>query len=121
MDCEGYEVRLRWGSGVASRGRFTGADKPLERNVPRRPKGRRRDLSRERKRLEAQAQTQRDNGLSKVPLVICDRFDEIPVESHDMLAHLEDDVMPKTERPAQDEILFNGCEYEPKRHDLTVY
>lgn len=62
VDCEGYEVRLRWGSGIASRGRFTGADKPLEENVPPRPKGRRRGLSRERKKLEVQAQAQRDNG-----------------------------------------------------------
>ena len=54
VDCEGYEVRLRWGSGIVSRGRFTGADKPLDENVPARPKGRRRDLSRKRMSLEAQ-------------------------------------------------------------------
>ncbi|CAG8909646.1 unnamed protein product [Penicillium egyptiacum] len=89
VDCEGYEVRLRWGSGVASRGRFTGADKPLEENVPPRPKGRQRDLSRERKRLEAQAQIQRDHGC------------------HHMLTQLKDDVAPKTDRSEQDEILFN--------------
>lgn len=58
MECEGYEVRLRWGCGIASRGQFTGADKPLKESVPPRPKGRRRDLSRERKRLEAQNQSQ---------------------------------------------------------------
>lgn len=45
VECEGYELRLRWGSGIASRGRFTGADKPLEDNVPPRPRGRKRDLS----------------------------------------------------------------------------
>ena len=56
MNCEGYEVRLRWGSGIASRGRFTGADKPLDESVPPRPRGRRRDLSKERKKFEAQAQ-----------------------------------------------------------------
>ncbi|KAJ6015487.1 hypothetical protein N7540_010078 [Penicillium herquei] len=55
IECEGYEVRLRWGSGIASRGQFTGADKPLKENVPARTKGRRRDLSRERKKLEASA------------------------------------------------------------------
>ncbi|KAJ5622320.1 hypothetical protein N7528_005552 [Penicillium herquei] len=53
IECEGYEVRLRWGSGIASRGQFTGADKPLKESVPARTKGRRRDLSRERKKLEA--------------------------------------------------------------------
>lgn len=51
-ECEGYDVRLRWGSGIASRGRFTGADRPVNASVPPRPKGRRRDLSRERKRAE---------------------------------------------------------------------
>ncbi|KAF3386863.1 hypothetical protein F1880_000799 [Penicillium rolfsii] len=89
VDCEGYEVRLRWGSGIASRGRFTGADKPLEENVPTRPKGRRRDLSRERKRLDILAQSKKD------------------AEFHDMVNPLEDDVSPKTEQSEQDEILFN--------------
>ena len=37
-------MRLRWGTGIASRGRFTGADKPLEESIPPRPKGRLRDL-----------------------------------------------------------------------------
>jgi Fungal Zn(2)-Cys(6) binuclear cluster domain. len=41
--CEGYEVRLRWDTGIASRGRFTGAAIPIEESVPQRPKGRRRD------------------------------------------------------------------------------
>ncbi|PLB50117.1 hypothetical protein P170DRAFT_380493 [Aspergillus steynii IBT 23096] len=45
--CEGYEVRLRWGSGIASRGRFTGAGEPVVASVPVRVKGRRRDLTRE--------------------------------------------------------------------------
>lgn len=29
MPCEGYEVRLRWGAGIASRGHFAGAEKPV--------------------------------------------------------------------------------------------
>ncbi|KAJ5860948.1 uncharacterized protein N7529_008258 [Penicillium soppii] len=52
VECEGYEVRLRWGAGIASRGRFTGADKPVKDSVPPREKGRKRDLSRERRKLE---------------------------------------------------------------------
>ncbi|OQE02407.1 hypothetical protein PENSOL_c002G00584 [Penicillium solitum] len=48
--CEGYEVRLRWGTGIASRGHFTGADKPVKNSVPSRQRGRQRDLSKERKR-----------------------------------------------------------------------
>lgn len=51
-ECEGYDVRLRWGTGIASRGRFTGADRPVNGSIPQRPKGRRRDLSRERKRTQ---------------------------------------------------------------------
>ncbi|EEA23640.1 C6 finger domain protein, putative [Talaromyces marneffei ATCC 18224] len=50
VSCEGYALRLRWGTGIASRGRFTGAEKPVEQSIPPRPKGRRRDLSRERRR-----------------------------------------------------------------------
>ncbi|OQD84206.1 hypothetical protein PENANT_c013G01486 [Penicillium antarcticum] len=33
--CEGYEVRLRWGSGIASRGHLTGADTPIKGSAPR--------------------------------------------------------------------------------------
>ncbi|KAF7713823.1 Fungal Zn(2)-Cys(6) binuclear cluster domain-containing protein [Penicillium ucsense] len=32
--CEGYEIRLRWGAGIASRGRFNGAEKPSEESIP---------------------------------------------------------------------------------------
>ena len=32
--CEGYEVRLRWGAGIASRGRFNGAEKPVQESIP---------------------------------------------------------------------------------------
>ncbi|KAJ5653431.1 hypothetical protein N7490_000434 [Penicillium lividum] len=34
LTCEGYEVRLRWGAGIASRGRFNGAEKPLKESIP---------------------------------------------------------------------------------------
>ncbi|KAL2808277.1 C6 finger domain protein [Aspergillus granulosus] len=44
--CEGYEVRLRWGSGVASRGRFTGAEAPTESSISPKVKGRWRDRAR---------------------------------------------------------------------------
>ncbi|KAJ5170364.1 uncharacterized protein N7500_003147 [Penicillium coprophilum] len=58
--CEGYEVRLRWGAGIASRGHFTGADKPVKNSVPPRQRGRQRDLSRERKR---RVELERDSAL----------------------------------------------------------
>ena len=32
--CEGYEIRLRWGAGIASRGRFNGAQKPVQESIP---------------------------------------------------------------------------------------
>lgn len=41
--CEGYEVRLRWGAGIASRGRFNGAEKPIRESIPS-PSKRRWDL-----------------------------------------------------------------------------
>ncbi|KAL3496404.1 C6 finger domain protein [Aspergillus germanicus] len=46
--CEGYDVRLRWGVGVASRGRFTGAEAPTVASVSVAPraKGRLRDRAR---------------------------------------------------------------------------
>lgn len=34
LSCEGYEIRLRWGAGIASRGRFSGADKPVAECIP---------------------------------------------------------------------------------------
>ncbi|KAG5932073.1 hypothetical protein E4U53_001494 [Claviceps sorghi] len=53
--CEGYEMRLKWGTGIASRGRFAGASQPVETAIPPRPKGRHRDLLREERRREAAA------------------------------------------------------------------
>lgn len=38
IPCEGYQVRSRWDTGIASRGRFTGAEKPTDESVlPRSP------------------------------------------------------------------------------------
>ncbi|RAK95302.1 Zn(II)2Cys6 transcription factor [Aspergillus ibericus CBS 121593] len=50
LACEGYEIRLQWGTGIASRGRFTGADAPVQSSIPPRVQGRQRDRSRERRR-----------------------------------------------------------------------
>ncbi|KAJ5824139.1 hypothetical protein N7447_006479 [Penicillium robsamsonii] len=58
--CEGYEIRLRWNTGIASRGQFTGADKPVKSSVPPRQRGRQRDLSRERRK---QVELERDSAL----------------------------------------------------------
>ncbi|THC97169.1 hypothetical protein EYZ11_003334 [Aspergillus tanneri] len=33
--CDRYEVRLRWGTGIASRGRFTGAKVPVVTSIPK--------------------------------------------------------------------------------------
>lgn len=68
VHCEGYEVRLRWGTGIASRGRFTGADKPLEESIPPRPKGRKRDLER-RRRGESRARVENvGRGQAQAPV-----------------------------------------------------
>ncbi|KAL2800987.1 hypothetical protein BJX66DRAFT_290652 [Aspergillus keveii] len=71
--CEGYGVRLRWGSGVASRGVFAGLDVPVKDSavggiglgderagvgVSEWRKGRKRDLERERNRAARVQQQQ---------------------------------------------------------------
>ncbi|GAA90917.1 C6 finger domain protein [Aspergillus luchuensis IFO 4308] len=63
VPCEGYDVRLRWGTGIASRGRFTGADAPAESSISPRLQGRQRDLLRERKRqLQVADQVRKSSG-----------------------------------------------------------
>ncbi|GAQ47080.1 Zn(II)2Cys6 transcription factor [Aspergillus tubingensis] len=64
--CEGYDVRLRWGTGIASRGRFTGADAPAESSIPPRLQGRQRDLLRERKRQLQVADQVRESSGSEI-------------------------------------------------------
>ncbi|UPK96084.1 hypothetical protein LCI18_007019 [Fusarium solani-melongenae] len=46
VPCQGYEKRLRWGNGIASRGHFAGAERPTAELVSKRPKGRLRDMRR---------------------------------------------------------------------------
>ncbi|KAF4218999.1 hypothetical protein CNMCM5878_004212 [Aspergillus fumigatiaffinis] len=59
IPCDGYEVRLRWGSGIASRGHYTGAEAPVDTSIPPRVPGRRRDRNRARRReQEGKVQTQ---------------------------------------------------------------
>ncbi|KAJ5632453.1 hypothetical protein N7490_008792 [Penicillium lividum] len=103
LECEGYEVRLRWGSGIASRGQFTGADKPLKESVPAKPKGRQRDLNRERKRLEALSS---DSSQFTSPVNSGSSFHESPNNDHAMIS--DGESMPfRLERSKQDETLFN--------------
>ncbi|KAJ5144047.1 uncharacterized protein N7515_002834 [Penicillium bovifimosum] len=40
ITCEGYEIRLRWGAGIASRGKYSGAEKPVKESIPPRSKRR---------------------------------------------------------------------------------
>ena len=94
VECEGYEVRLRWGAGIASRGRFAGADKPLEESVPARPKGRQRDLSREKKKKEARNEARRDVSLADVP---------------GLGPGLDPPRSPRSARAEHDAALFNEC------------
>ncbi|KAJ5734463.1 hypothetical protein N7493_003249 [Penicillium malachiteum] len=102
IECEGYEVRLRWGSGIASRGQFTGADKPLKESVPVRTKGRRRDLSRERKKLEAS--TSSDTISPQGP-----RFEDHESIEHDYTMNYGSEPSPTTssEKFIHDQALFN--------------
>ncbi|KAJ5787339.1 hypothetical protein N7457_002329 [Penicillium paradoxum] len=40
ITCEGYEIRLRWGAGIASRGKYSGAKEPVKDSMPPRSKRR---------------------------------------------------------------------------------
>lgn len=72
VPCEGYEVRLRWGAGIASRGRYTGAEEPVDTSVPFREKGRRRDRLRERKRQLSET----ESGVSPMsPITVGERIE----------------------------------------------
>ncbi|KAL3457553.1 hypothetical protein BJX64DRAFT_295852 [Aspergillus heterothallicus] len=46
VSCEGYEVRLQWGAGIASRGRYIGAEVPIASSETPKIKGRQRDRTR---------------------------------------------------------------------------
>lgn len=60
LACEGYEIRLRWGAGIASRGRYNGAEKPVKEFIPP-PSKRRWDLrGKGEKREEGDRQGQPD-------------------------------------------------------------
>ncbi|KAG5930228.1 hypothetical protein E4U42_002630 [Claviceps africana] len=70
--CEGYEMRLKWGTGIASRGRFAGASQPVETAIPPRPKGRHRDLLREERRREAAVRASSSQPHAACPVVSSD-------------------------------------------------
>lgn len=108
LDCEGYEVRLRWGSGIASRGQFTGADKPLKESIPSRPKGRQRDLKRERKKLDASPS---GTGQSTSPENSHSSLDESPRDDYAMTLNPDQNLSPRLERSKQEEALFNECKF----------
>ncbi|KAJ5280807.1 hypothetical protein N7478_006179 [Penicillium angulare] len=106
IDCEGYEVRLRWGTGIASRGQFTGAEKPVKESVPPRPKGRKRDLSRERRKLETLASSDAKENIANR----CDprsEPDDFTQENHTMVYEPDLNISLISERVKQEEILFN--------------
>lgn len=106
IDCEGYEVRLKWGSGIASRGRYTGAEKPLEESVPPRPKGRQRDLIRQKMRSEPQGQIHRGSPPydDQVGHCLTWRIVKFDVMSPDS------PLSSNTARKEEEEAIFNECE-----------
>lgn len=110
MSCEGYEVRLRWGSGIASRGKYTGADKPLEESVPPRLKGRARDLKRDRKAPTSQGEIQGSFILpftrywgTQLTSLLLGEFDwKIPGS--------RESLSSEGEKEKEEEAIFNECE-----------
>jgi len=111
VKCEGYEVRLRWGSGIASRGRYTGADKPLEESVPPRLKGRARDLKRDGKGAKFEGQVQGSSILS-VRYTALWLITGILVEFDLMVPGPGERLSTKCEKEKEDEAIFNECEFE---------
>ncbi|PYH84266.1 hypothetical protein BO82DRAFT_330400 [Aspergillus uvarum CBS 121591] len=107
LQCEGYEVRLRWGAGIASRGRYTGAEEPIETSVPPRRKGRRRDLSRERRRAQQEDAFIADVGKTRVTTSSpCSN-----IAAYDASTNFSSDLSPLTspgsrQRSEEDEVLF---------------
>lgn len=97
ISCEGYEIRLRWGAGIASRGRYNGAEKPVKEFIPP-PSKRRWDLrGKGENGEEGDRQGQPD-------LLLASSF--IPgklttVSSNDRLARIKADLIPRSvSRPA---------------------
>ncbi|RAK77916.1 Zn(II)2Cys6 transcription factor [Aspergillus fijiensis CBS 313.89] len=107
LQCEGYEVRLRWGAGIASRGRYTGAEEPIETSVPARRKGRRRDLSRERRRTQQEVAYIANVGKTRTTASPpCSNS-----ASYDASTNFSSDLSPLTspearQRSEEDEVLF---------------
>lgn len=56
VSCHGYDIALKWNAGIASRGRFTGAEAPVDSAIPSRPRGRARDLKRKGRQTLLRAQ-----------------------------------------------------------------
>lgn len=106
IECEGYEVRLRWGSGIASRGRFTGAEKPIQDSVLSRPKGRKRDLAKGKK-----AAIRLNDNHSP--------FDDVPPARSTDMPNVADvgipagfeDIFLEGARSKQDEVIFCECKF----------
>lgn len=81
LTCEGYEIRLRWGAGIASRGRFSGAEKPTKESIPP-PSRRRWDLRTKGEQREGDQQgqpvlllqrTTESINTTTSPLIVCVR------------------------------------------------
>ncbi|KAG6239825.1 hypothetical protein E4U25_000263 [Claviceps purpurea] len=102
--CEGYEMRLKWGTGIASRGRFAGASQPVEAAIPPRVKGRHRDLLREERRREAAAREASASGFDARDAARA----AMSSDSESSPSHLSDLPLPGPEltiqepKPAQD-------------------
>ncbi|KAL4972622.1 hypothetical protein BDW66DRAFT_169411 [Aspergillus desertorum] len=69
--CEGYGMRLRWGTGIASRGHFTGAEAPVRTSILPRAPGRRRDRDRDRRRQQEGREAQAQVHVGPTPAPLC--------------------------------------------------
>ncbi|KAG6049460.1 hypothetical protein E4U39_006063 [Claviceps sp. Clav50 group G5] len=113
--CEGYEMRLKWGTGIASRGRFAGASQPVEAAILPRVKGRHRDLLREERRREAAAREASASGFDARDAARA----AMSSDSESSPSHLSDLPRPGPEltvqepKPAQDGLAKQGVAPPP--------
>lgn len=111
--CEGYEVRLRWNVGVASRGHLTGAPIPDPEAAPPRIKGRQRDLLNPvPKSFPYHSQTEipgthhgaQPPDWALTPTSTLSRTSSSAADPHDFSPH-----SPSAARALQKELLFEEC------------
>lgn len=116
VTCQGYALKLQWGVGIASRGRFLGAAAPLTESVPLKLKGKSRDV---KKKLGKSDPPKgpcvfQPPGQSFQHQGICGMLDGVDDESHNSNLELQDDAdmdLGDIFSAQESQILFDKCSH----------